>query len=208
MAIDISMPLGPSTPSYPGDPPIRIESVYSTARGAQFNVSVLEMGTHSGTHVDPPSHFLPGRANLDQIDLAALNGPCRVVRVPEGQSSIFPSDLTAIPEGTDRVLFQTSNSARWARGEGFFPDFVDLSPPAARELIERRVRLVGIDALSVESDPTVSFPVHRALLGAGIVLLEGLLLSEVVRPDYILRCLPLRIQGGDGGPCRAILDPA
>ena len=204
--VDITMPIRPSMPVFPGDPATRLEPERSIERGDAYSLSVLTLGTHSGTHIDPPSHFLPRAATLDGIDLTALNGPCRVVRIPDGQSSVFASDVKDLPSGTQRVLFKSANSRRWANGEPFFADFVDVSPSAAKALIERGVRLVGIDALSVESDPTLGYPVHRALLSNGVVILEGLLMGDVSGEDHSLRCLPLRIADGDGGPCRAILD--
>ncbi|HEV2166906.1 MAG TPA: cyclase family protein [Thermoplasmata archaeon] len=206
--IDISMPIRASMPVFPGDPATTLVKDRSIERGDPFDLSVLTLGTHSGTHLDPPSHFLPKGASVDAIDLAVLNGPCRVVRVPDGQSSVFPSDLAPLPPGTERVLFRTSNSRRWAHDEPFFADFVDLSPPAAKRLIELGVRLVGIDALSIESDPTMGYPVHRSLLSNGVVILEGVLLDGVDGDRYTLHCLPLRIVDGDGGPCRAVLDAA
>jgi arylformamidase len=206
VTFDISMPIRPSMPTFPGDPPTAIDSLRSIALGDPYNLSVLSMGTHSGTHVDSPSHFLAGGVSIDQLDLGLLNGPCRVVSVPAGRSSVFPSDLEGVPPGTQRLLFRTANSERWERGEGYFSDFVDLSPAAAAEVLRRGVRLVGIDALSIEADPTVTFPVHRALLSQAVVILEGLVMANVRGVDHSLRCLPPRIDGGDGGPCRAILD--
>jgi arylformamidase len=205
--IDLSMPIGASTPTFPGDPETVLVRERAIDRGDAYNLSLLSFGTHTGTHIDPPSHFVPGGATLEEIDLEVLNGPCEVVRVSEGQSSVFPSDLEKVPVGTERVVFRTSNSERWAKGEGFFSDFVDLSPPAAAGLVDRGVRLVGIDSLSIESDPTVTFPVHRALLSRGVLILEGLLLGQAAPGPHRLRCLPIRIASGDGGPCRALLDP-
>ncbi|MCI4342739.1 MAG: cyclase family protein [Thermoplasmata archaeon] len=203
--IDLSMPLRPGMPTFPGDVPFRVERSTSLEKGDPYNLSQLFLGSHSGTHLDPPLHFLPGGSPVDLLDLAVLNGPCRVVEVRPGASRIGLEDLPAFPSGTHRILFRTTNSARWARGEGFFPDYVALTLPAARELIERGIRLVGIDALSIESDPTEKYPVHHALLGAGIPILEGLLLQDAPPGVHELECLPLRIVDGDGGPARAIL---
>jgi arylformamidase len=155
--------------------------------------------------VDPPSHFLVGGASIDQIDLSLLNGPCAVVGVDPARSEVGPNDLVGVPPGASRILFRTANSDRWARGEDFFPDYVALTPSTAEELVRRGVRLVGIDALSIECDPSGRFPIHHTLLGQGTLILEGLLLAGVVPGMYELECLPLRIRDGDGGPARAVL---
>jgi arylformamidase len=203
--IDISMPLFPGMPSFPGDPTFSSNAVRSTSRGDPYNISGLAFGSHAGTHVDPPVHFVPGGATTDQLDLEVLNGPCRVVEVEAGARAVEVPVVNRIPSGTERVLFRTSNSSRWARSLTFFPDYVGLTPDSAERLLRRRVRLVGIDALSVENDPTGTFPVHHALLGGGALILEGLLLSEAPAGEYLLDCLPLRLRNGDGGPARATL---
>jgi arylformamidase len=155
--------------------------------------------------VDPPRHFLPAGETIDEIDLELLRGPCVIVDVARSVREIGPADIATIPSRTTRVLFRTANSARWARRLDFFPDYVALGSAAARSLIARGVRLVGIDSLSVESDPTGSFPVHHALLGGGALILEGLLLEQAPAGAAELECLPLKIRGGDGGPARAVL---
>ena len=203
--IDISMPLFPGMPSFPGDPAFGCTRLRSLAQGDPYNLSGLALGSHTGTHVDPPVHFIAGGATTDQLDLAALNGPCRVVEIASGARSVSPSDVRRVPTGTDRVLFRTSNSYRWATQLTFFPDYVALTPESARVLVERKVRLVGIDALSIENDPSGTFPVHRSLLGSGTLILEGILLDGAPEGEYTLNCLPLRLREGDGGPARATL---
>ncbi len=203
--IDISMPLFPGMPSFPGDPEFESTQVRSLARGDPYNLSELSLGSHAGTHVDPPSHFVPDGVPIDGLDLEVLNGPCRVVAVGSRASSVGVEDVARIPAQTRRVLFRTSNSARWSSRLAFFPDYVGLTPAAADALAQTHVRLVGLDALSIENDPTGAFPVHHALLGRGILILEGLLLSDAPPGEYTLECLPLRLRGGDGGPARATL---
>jgi len=203
--IDISTPIEAGMAGFPGDPEVRIERVHALARGDPYNLSALHFGTHTGTHVDPPCHFLPDGATVDELDLGQLNGPCRVFGVPPTVRTIRASDLAGLPPAVERLLLQTSNSARWASATGFFPDYVSLDPSAADLLVERGVRLVGIDALSIESDPTSRFPVHHRLLGAGVLIVEGLRLAGVPPGPYELQILPLRIRGGDGGPARAVL---
>lgn len=202
---DVSMPLYPGMPAFPGDPAFSSQSVHSVARGDPYSISAVSLGTHAGTHVDPPCHFVAGGATVDQIDLTTLNGPCRVVDVPIGRSSVGPSEVASVPAGTSRVLFRTSNSTRWHDQLAFFPDYVALDEAGARALLDRGTRLVGIDSLSVENDPSGRFAVHHLLLGNGALILEGLLLADVPAGEYDLECLPLRLRGGDGGPARAVL---
>lgn len=204
--IDISMPLRSGMPTFPGDPPVRVDRVRAIARGDPYNLSALSMGSHTGTHVDPPRHFLPDAPAVDALDLGILNGPCRVLDTG-ASASVGPGELEGRVGDATRVLLRTRNSARWKAGPAFFPDYVALTPTGA-ESLPPSVRLLGIDALSVESDPDGRFPVHRFLLGRGTLILEGLCLADAAPGEYELRCLPLRIEGGDGAPVRAILLPA
>jgi arylformamidase len=142
---------------------------------------------------------------VDQLNLADLNGPCYVVEVGDQVRSIDGRDLELLPAGTTRLLLKTSNSQRWKSGESFFTDFVGLGTDAAGWLLRRPVRLIGIDSLSIENDPTGNFPIHRQLLTHSILILEGLRLADVEAGPYELRCLPLRIEHGDGAPARAVL---
>jgi len=207
-SIDISMPLFRGMPAFPGDPPFASDPIRSIARGDAYNISTVSLGTHAGTHVDPPVHFLSRGPPIDAIDLGALNGPCWVVDLTRGPPSLGAAEVAGVPSGEERILFRTANSERWARRLEFFSDYVALAAAAADEIVARGpVRLVGIDSLSIESDPSGAFPVHHALLGAGILILEGLLLDGVPSGPYELRCLPLRLRGGDGGPARAVLLP-
>jgi arylformamidase len=203
--IDISIPIEDGMPGFPGDPVVRVQRVRSIDKGDPYNLSSLDMGSHTGTHVDPPIHFVRGGATIDQVDLHRLNGPCHVHRVPDSVRVIRGVDLAGVPPGVERLLLRTSNSTRWQAGLGFFEDYVALERSAADALVERGVRLVGLDALSIESDPTNRFPVHHRLLGSDVLILEGLRLGDVPPGPYELRLLPLRILHGDGGPARAVL---
>lgn len=205
--LDVSMPLREGMPAMPGDPPVELRPLARLDAGSPFNLSRLTLGTHAGTHLDPPGHFLPGAPLADRLDLRLLNGECRVVRVPSRAGTISPAELERVPQGTKRVLLRTANSTRWARKLEYFADYVGLSLEGARLLLRRGVRLVGIDSLSIEHDLSERFPVHRELLGNGAVILEGLLLAGARPGRYELRCLPLRVQDGDGGPARAVLFP-
>ena len=203
---DISLPISESLVVWPGDPPVRITQPLYLDRGDEATVSHLDLGAHTGTHVDAPAHFIPGGSGVDSLDLNVLVGPALVVHALEVDA--LSADVLAtlpIPPGTERVLFRTRNSALWTRDEHEFQeDFVAITDDGARWLIERGVQLVGVDYLSVAPFDDVT-PTHRALLHAGIVPLEGLNLSSIEPGVYQLVCLPLKVMGSDGAPARTIL---
>ena len=202
--IDISLPIREGMIVYEGDPGILVSSALSLDRGDPANVSTLRLGSHTGTHVDAPLHFIPGGASVDTLDLDVLIGRALVAEVKTDRM-IERAHLEALPlAGHTRVLLKTLNSALWDRGS-FAREYVALAEDAARLLIERGVKLVGVDYLSIEAFGATGHPVHRTLLGAGLVILEGLDFRRVSPGVYELYCLPLRIAGGDGSPCRAIL---
>lgn len=207
--IDVSLALSPALPVWPGDPPLAIAPASRIAKGDAANVSRLDLGTHTGTHCDPPRHFLDGGRTVDQLDLAVLLGPALLLDLTAVRGAIGAADLDAagVPPGVERLLLKTANSRRWAAGSTTFDqDFVGVAPDGARWLVEHRVRLVGIDALSIERfDTTPDYPVHHALLGAGIVVVEGLDFSRVEAGRYTFLFLPLKIADGDGAPGRAVL---
>ena len=205
---DVTVPISTALPVYPGDPEIELERVLSLDRGDIANVTKLCCSTHIGTHVDPPSHFIAGAATLDQLPLEVLIGTARVLDVGE-VSSIDTGVLAACDlAGVRRVLFKTRNSSFWppiAEDQEFREDFVYIEPDAARLLAELGLQLVGIDYLSVEKFNFTEPATHLALLGAGIVIVEGLALRDVPPGDYELICLPLKIKDGDGSPARVVL---
>ncbi len=207
---DISVPIRPGeTPTYPGDPGIEVGSWSAIARGDRANVSVLNFGAHTGTHIDAPSHFIEGAPGISELPLDALVGDVRVVEIPGDVMAIEAEHVASSGlEWFERVLFKTRNSTFWAGAAGRFrEDFTYITPGGARALVERGVRLVGIDYLSVEKFKSEDFETHRTLLARGVVILEGLDLSGVAAGTYELLCLPLKVAGGsgDGAPARAIL---
>lgn len=205
--IDISAPLSPSLPVWPGDPPVSVTRALDVACGDAATVSRLALGSHTGTHVDAPCHFLPNGAPLDALPLATFVGPARVVAITH-PDAITPDELATLDwQGVTRVLFKTRNSARPWFCEPFDETFVHVTPEAADFLIARGIRLIGVDYLSVEGFHAVGAPCHRRLLGAGVVLLEGVYLASVAPGDYELICLPLPLVGADGAPARALLRP-
>jgi len=205
--IDVSVPLRTGMVHWPDNPPFRIEQILDMDRGDVANLSSLSMGSHTGTHVDAPRHFLQRGPGSDEIPLAAMIGPARVIEIRD-PVSIRPDALRPhrIRRG-ERVLFKTANSSRCLQTNTFVEDFVYLSTKAAVYLAEQRVRTVGIDYLSVAGYKKNGPEVHRALLGAGVWIIEGFDLSQVGPGAYELICLPLRILGSDGAPARAILRP-
>jgi arylformamidase len=215
--IDVSLPIEPDLLTWPGDPGIRIDPSARLDRGDPANVSELHLGSHTGTHVDPPLHFLEGEAGVDALPLDLFLGRALVADLT-AVDEIGPSELDELrlPPGTERLLCRTRNSELWARGPVGFPEnYVAVTPEGASWLVDRGVRLIGVDFLSVEKygppefqeTGKLPFPVHRTLLGAGVVIVEGLNLSEVEPGPYTLICFPLRIVGGDGSPARAVLLP-
>jgi arylformamidase len=205
--IDISLPIGPHLLVWPGDPAIQVERRRSIASGDEANVSELRIGTHTGTHVDPPVHFVEGGTGIDGILLDALAGPAVVADLRGRAGSLAPSDLEkAVPPAAERLLLRTDNSELWRSLPVEFPEhYTCLSPESARWLVDRGVRLVGTDFLSIERRGAEGHPVHRTLLQSGVVIVEGLDLWGVEPGSYELVCLPLKIVGGDGGPARALL---
>jgi len=202
---DVTVPISVRTPIYAGDPSAIVESAKRLAAGDSANVSKLSFGAHTGTHVDAPNHFIDGTRRVDALDLNKLIGPCRIICVPDDVTTIEPEHFGDL-SGVDRVIFKTKNSAFWNDNE-FHSDFAHLSPTAGLKLVELDVKLVGIDYLSIEKFHSGDHAVHKALLGAEIVILEGLDLREVEPGDFELICLPLKYIGGegDGAPARVIL---
>jgi arylformamidase len=202
---DVSVAVSNRLPTWPGDPPVSLELAHAIARGDAANVSRLDAGVHTGTHVDAPRHFIDGAPGVDSLDLGVLCGPCLVVAADPPGRDLRPADL---PEtDLERVLFKTRNSERWRRGDtAFDTEFVAVGADLARRLVETGKRLVGVDYLSVESyHAPFEHPVHRALLEAGLVIIEGLDLSGVESGEYDLFCLPLKLAGSDGAPARTVL---
>jgi arylformamidase len=206
---DVSVPLSANTPTYPGDPAIAIKHWLQMANGDHANVSRIDFGLHSGTHVDAPAHFIEGGAKVGSLPIDSLLGEAEVIEVAPHIDVIDKRFVAAnCARGSQRLLFRTRNSVFWGDTErGFHEDYVYIDPDAARWLVESGVKLVGIDYLSVEKFNSDSFPTHLAFLSRGVVIVEGLDLRAVPAGQYELLCLPLKIAGGsgDGAPARVIL---
>jgi arylformamidase len=204
--IDITVPIRHGMVTYEGDPGVSVRQRLSIASGDPANVSEICLGSHTGTHIDAPAHFLDGASTLDGVSMAALLGRVAVVETQAATMIRAPECDALVPADAERVIFKTRNSALWRRS-AFTRDYVALDSTAARWLIDRGVRLVGIDYLSIEAFGAAGHPVHKMLLGARVVILEGLDLSAARPGEYELLCLPLRVAGADGAPCRALLRP-
>lgn len=205
---DISLPISHTMLTWPGDPAVTVAPRLLLARDGA-NVSELTIGTHTGTHVDPPVHFIDGAPGIDQVSLDQLCGPALVVDARGRPGELSADDMAAlqIPEGTERILLKSDNSDLWADPSPSFPDvFTCLSPAAAAWAVEHGLRVVATDFLGIEKRGAQGHPVHVELLSHGVIIVEGLDLRAVHPGPGDFTCLPLRIVDGDGGPARAFLD--
>jgi arylformamidase len=205
--IDVTLPFSDAFPVWPGDPAIELRPLERIENGGSSNVTQIVCPTHSGTHVDPPRHFIAGGATISDLPLERWVGPCQVIAVDESVTAIEPSDLLAagIAPGVERLLLKTRNSQKWNRASHKFDtDYAALTTDSARWLVERGVKLVGIDYLSIELFDGDG-ETHRTLLGNDVLAIEGLDLRAVLPGDYLLICLPLKLENGDGAQARVVL---
>jgi len=202
---DISVPVKTGGLVYPGNPEIAIELQQAVARGAGANVSAIRFGSHTGTHVDAARHFFDDGEPVDKIDLDTLIGPALVIAFDETLMAVEAADLeTHDLKGHTRVLLRTRNSTFLSDPE-FHRDYTFLAPSGAEYLVAKGVKLVGIDYLSIEQFHSGHHRTHRTLLAKNVVIVEGLNLRDVTAGEYELVCLPLRLEGLDGAPARAVL---
>jgi arylformamidase len=205
--IDITVPLENGMVEWPGDTPVRVSKLEEIARGDELNVTAVAMTLHAGTHIDAPRHFFRDGKSIEQMPIEATVGPARVIEI-EDPECIRAEVLTPhhIGQG-ERILFKTQNSVRFRGDRRFHEDFVYVARDAAEHLVERGVRVVGIDYLSIGGFHTDLFETHQILLGASIWVIETLDLTAVAPGNYDMICLPLRVPGIDGAPARAVLRP-
>ncbi|UCE51504.1 MAG: cyclase family protein [Desulfobacterales bacterium] len=204
---DISVPIQPNLPVWPGDPQIVLERYRKLSKGDPSNDSRLACSVHSGTHVDAPAHFIEDGLTVEQLALEILVGTATLVEFPE--IDIITPDLLEnlkLQPQTKRLLLKTKNSDLWADPEHQFnPDFVALSAESAAWMIRKGIQLVGIDYLSIQMFNDAKAPTHQILLEAGIIIIEGLNLREVRPGFYQLICLPIKLVDSEGAPARAVL---
>jgi arylformamidase len=204
---DVTLLISPAMPVWPGDPAVTLEQVSSMDAGAHDNVSRLACGVHTGTHVDAPHHFMNDGRTVELLSLERMVGPALLLQLADDVQVVTAQVLekAAIPAGTLRLLLKTRNSHIWEHhSQAFDEHFVGISADGAEWLVRAGIQLVGIDYLSV-APYKQSIPTHRALLGAGVIVVEGLDLSSVAGGIYDLVCLPLKLAGSDGAPARVIL---
>jgi arylformamidase len=206
--MDVSAPLSPAiTPVYEGNPPLQIHFTMDMDRGDKLDLSEISMGTHTGTHVDAPLHFVRGAAPIDEVPLDKLVGPALVIDMDPSVIAITAAELNRYPwRGAKRILFRTRNSVNaWIIDPHFHRDFTFVAPDAAQLMADNGVELVGIDYLSIEQFGAPVARTHQILLSRGIPIVEGLDLRAVVPGEYDFVVLPLKILGHEAAPARAIL---
>jgi len=202
--IDVTVPLDSGVPVYPGNTPFSLEPIKRVSRGDSSNVSTLHMSAHAGTHVDAPRHFFDGAPGAEGLPLEMLMGRARVIELTT-RKGILPEDFTGLDLSEDlRLLIKTHNSRLWGSSQ-FHADYVGVTEAAAKYLVERGVKVLGVDYLSVEEFRKPGAPAHHVLLGGGTIVIEGLNLLDVEPGVYDMICLPLRLVGADGAPARVVL---
>ena len=204
---DVTVTIDSTVPTYLGDPSFKRRVVQAIVDGKPADVSLLTLSAHTGTHVDAPSHLIPGGKTIDALDLGVMVGRARVVEF-DALGAITAAFLEGIDSlaADERVLFKTGNSSLWEE-RVFAEEYVGLSMDAADWLISKGVKLVGIDYLSIDAPGNAGLPVHRALLANDVVVVESLNLNQIPEGQYQLVCLPMKIGGSEGAPARVILLP-
>jgi len=204
---DISIAIRPGMPQWPGDDPVAERPLLRTPEDVA-NVTQLILTTHTGTHVDPPRHFVHGGATIDHVPLERWVGPCWVADLTSSGPEVEVAELEAagIPAGTERLILKTTNTGLWRSSPAaFIEDYVGISLEAAEWVVTRGVTLIGIDYLSIGGMKTTNTETHQLLLGNDIIIVEGLDLDAIEPGPYELLCFPLKIQDGDGAPARVAL---
>jgi arylformamidase len=208
--LDCTAPLSPSiTPVYEGNPPIQFSFTMDMNNGAPLDLSLYSFGSHTGTHVDAPLHFIRNGAPIDAVPLDILVGPALVINIDPQVIAITPAELDRYPwRGQKRILFRTRNSVNaWMIDPHFHRDFTFLTPEAAQLLVDNGIQLVGIDYLSIEQFGSTNFRTHITLLGHNVIVVEGLDLRAIAPGEYDFAVLPLKILGHEAAPARAMLRP-
>jgi arylformamidase len=203
--IDVSVGLRDGMVHWPGDPACKIRRVLSMDDGSVCNLTHLSMSAHTGTHMDAPRHFIADGQTMEQMPLDAVIGRCRVIEL-DAQDQITPAHLkNVVMRRGERLLFKTRNSTQSWQSAEFDRDFVSIRQDAAAYLAECGLMTVGVDYLSIGGFEKDGVETHQIMLGAGIWVIEGLDLSKIRPGYYDMICLPLKLVGADGAPCRVVL---
>jgi len=206
--IDISVTTSNSTPVWPGHPNVSLRQTAAHDNGDIAEITHIDMGAHTATHLDAPRHFVPGGGLVDTLDLSTLIGPCHVHHVT--CTGVLTAEYFAsqdLPDDCTRLLLKIDDHAGRLYDATFYEDYTAIDHTAATYLLSRGLKLIGTDYLSIGPFHSGNVETHQALLGNGVIIVEGLDLSHVDPGPYQLVCLPIRIPC-DGAPCRAILMPA
>jgi len=204
---DVSIPIRPDMHVWPGIDPPESKLIFSHANGDGADVTQFSMVVHTGTHVDAPRHFIADGGKVKDMNLEDMVGPAYVGYLPD-VDIITAADLEQlpIPAGCERLLLKTKNSQIWQKGlEGFQMKYVYLSHDASSWIVDHGIRLVGVDYLSVDEVETTDSIAHLTILGSGVVIIEGVVLTDVEPGEYQLYCLPLKLENAEGSPARVIL---
>lgn len=204
---DITMTISSNLVVWPGDPPLKVERIADMEKGHDSNLTRLNISAHSGTHMDAPLHFVKDAAGIDEIPLEVVMGEARIIEIRD-DVSIKSSELKQyeIKEG-ERILLKTKNSDHDWSEKDFNENFVHLETEAAEFLAEKKIKLLGVDYLSISGYNKNETEVHQAILGAGIWAVEGLKLRDIEPGNYELICLPMKIKNSDGAPARVLVRP-
>lgn len=205
--VDVTVPIRPNMAVFKGDPPVVFEPVSSIKRGDPFNLTNISMGSHAGTHVDAPSHYFQAGRTVDEIPLDVLIGPVRILEFRGNKSVTRDMLLKSDLSDQQRILIKTDHSYLLDRYSKFRGNYVYMEVDACGYMVQKGMKLVGIDSFSVESMESQDNMCHKVLLGAGIIIVELLNLRDVEPGDYEMVCLPLNIHKGDGAPARVLLKP-
>ncbi|MBN9388316.1 MAG: cyclase family protein [Chloroflexi bacterium] len=204
---DISVSLRPGLAVWPGDPSLELEKIGTISGGGVANITKILASAHTGTHMDAPVHFIDGATGIDQFSLDALVGTVYVLDFTHLDHHIGAADLDAsgLPAGAERVLFKTTNSAIWDDPSEFHTDYIALAPDGAQWLVDRGIKLVGNDYLSIEQFEPSRPDTHYTLLGKKVVVVEGVDLRGIEPGEYTIFALPIKIKDADGAPARVLL---
>jgi arylformamidase len=201
--IDISVPFEEGMMKYPSLLPFERKWLRSFEKGDQNQVSYIQTPSHNGTHLDAPCHYIKGGKNMDDLPLERFYGIAQVIEVPESYESVSKEFLLSVDIMADKILFKTSNTR--LRMKDFDPSYVYIEPDGAQYLVDKGVKLIGVDYVSVDPKVSPEKPSHHIILGNEVIILECVHLKDVNPGLYTLIAFPLKVTGAEGSLCRAVL---